>query len=124
MTRIIKISAKEIKKKDGNGTFISCSAKINGNWYRVKFTKECVGEPKKRGLYDLTVDDTNCSLQKGRARTNESGKTYVENDTFWVNKITNLRKYTEEELAEMNAKTMDELFGGRLEEVKDGELLL
>lgn len=118
MIRTIKLSAKEIKKTDGNGTFISCSAKIGAKWYRIKFTKEAVGEPKKRGLYDLTVDDSNCSLQRGRVKTKADGTQYTENDIFWVNKIEALRKYTEEELAEMNRKTMDGVFGAELEEIK------
>lgn len=118
MIRTIKLSAKEIKKTDGKGTFISCSAKIGGKWYRIKFTKEANGEPKKRGLYDLTVDDNNCSLQRGRVKTKADGTQYTENDIFWVNKIEALRQYTEEELAEMNRKTMDGVFGAELEELK------
>lgn len=110
MTRTFRISAKEIKKKDGTGSFISCSAKIGEKWYRVKFTKDCERSPKKRGLYDLTVKSEHMSVQKGKIKDG-----FTENDILWISEIETLRRYTEEELNEMNEAKLSEVFGGTKE---------
>lgn len=117
MERTFRISAKEIKKKDGTGSFISCSAKIGDSWYRVKFTQDCERAPRKRGLYDITVDYTAMSIQKGKVKD-----AYVENDIIWVKEIKRIRKYTDEELNAMNAEKLNKVFGATLEEIEDGDL--
>lgn len=112
MTQTFKISAKEIKKNDGTGTFVSCSAKINNNWYKIKFTKDCTVSIKTRGLYDITVKVDDMSRQKGKEKVNKGGKKVKENDTIWINSVVNLRKYTKEEMDEINRKDLAEVFGG------------
>lgn len=112
MTQTIKVSAKEIKKSDGTGTFPSCSAKIGEKWYKIKFTQDCTVSIKKRGLYDLTVKLDDISRQKGREKTLKGGKKVMDNDTLWIRKVVSLRKYTEEEMAELNRRDLDEVFGG------------
>lgn len=124
MTQLIKVSAKEIKKTDGTGSFISCSAKIGEKWYKIKFTKECTTDIKKRGLYDLKVNVDDISRQKGREKTLKGGKKVMDNDTLWIRKVVSLRKYTEEEMAELNRRDLDEVFGGYATVENDEELPL
>lgn len=117
MERTFRISAKEIKKKDGSGCFISCSAKIGNTWYRVKFTQDCERAPRKRGLYDITADDTAMSIQKGKVKDE-----YTENDIIWVREIKHIRKYTNDELNAMNTEKLNKVFGDTLEDIEEGEL--
>lgn len=107
--RTFTVHAKEVRKE--NRSFITCSAEINGRWYKIKFTKECNQMPKVRGLYELTIDFDNCSLEKGKPYTNAQGKKGVENDTIWVKSVISLRQYTEEELNANNRAVMYEIFG-------------
>lgn len=117
MERTFRISAKDIKKKDGSGSFISCSAKIGDSWYRVKFTRDCESSPRKRGLYDITVDDNSMSIQKGKVRD-----AYIENDTIWIREIKKMHKYTDDEINAMNTEKISKLFGKALDETDAGEL--
>lgn len=107
-TRTFMIACKEIKNNEQK--FIASTAKINGKWYKIKFTKECETAPRKKGLYDLTVDLKDISIQKGKKYTNKKGEEKIENDTLWINKTTNLRKYTEEELEKRNMEALSEVF--------------
>ena len=124
MKQTFKVSAKEIKKADGTGTFVSCSAKINNNWYKIKFTKECTVSIKTRGLYDITVKVDDMSRQKGREKATKNGKKVKENDTIWINNVVSLRKYTKEEMDEINRNALAVVFGGYAELEDDEELPL
>lgn len=108
--RTITIHAQEIKKE--KQSFIACSAEIGDKWYKIKFTKDCDGTPKRKGLYELTIDFDECSVEKGRAYTNSKGREGVANDTIWVRHIVGLRAYTEEELRAENRMAMNNIFGG------------
>ena len=108
--RTITLHAQEVKKE--KQTFIACSAEINNKWYKIKFTKECDGAPKKKGLYELTIDFDECSVEAGKHYTNSKGKDGVENDTIWVRHIVGLRQHTEEELKAANRMAMGNIFGG------------
>ena len=107
--RTITLHSQEIKKD--KQTFIVSSAEINGKWYKIKFTQNCVGYPKEKGLYELTIDFDDCSVEVGKKYTNSRGKSGVANDTIWVRHIVGLRKYTDEELAVANRQTMSNIFG-------------
>lgn len=107
--RTIELHSQEIKKD--KQTFIASSAEINGKWYKIKFTKECDGAPKTRGIYALTIDFDECSVEKGKAYTNQHGKKGVSNDIIWVRHIVGIRKYTDEELREANRMAMNSIFG-------------
>lgn len=107
--RNITIHAQEIKKD--KQSFIACSAEINKKWFKVKFTKECAEAPRTKGLYELTIDFDECSVEKGKAYTTNNGKKGVANDVIWVRHIVGIRKYTEEELRAANRSAMAELFG-------------
>lgn len=110
MTATIKIHTREIKK-DGK-KFFSSTANINGEWFKIKFTTECVGSPRARGLYDLTVDYDDCSVQKGSYYTSKTGEQKKDSDIIWVRKIADIRKYSDEELKEANRATMAAIFEG------------
>ena len=105
----ITLHAQEIKKD--KQSFIACSAEINNVWYKIKFVKGCEKAPTKRGLYILTIDFDNCSLEKGKWYTDKKGNDRKENDTIWVREISNIYQYTEEDLKASNRMTMASVFG-------------
>lgn len=108
--RTIKIYAKEIKKD--KQTFTVCSGKIGENYYKIKFRKTCKNAPDEIGVYDLTVDLKNCSIEKGKPYTDkETKKQKIGQATIWVEKIEDLRKYSDEELQEISLKNLQEIFG-------------
>lgn len=107
--RTIKMSAQEVKRD--NKKFIACSAEINGKWYKIKFTQDCINSPKTRGIYELTIDFDECSIEKGKKYENAKGKEGISNDTIWVKCIAGIRKYTEEELKATNRMAMSAIFG-------------
>ena len=107
--RTITLHSQEVKKE--KQTFIASSAEINGKWYKIKFTKYCEGAPKTRGLYELTIDFDECSIEVGKRYTNSKGKSGVSNDIIWVRSIVGIRKYTEEELKHENRMAMGYIFG-------------
>ena len=107
--RTIKIATREIKQE--KNSFCASSTKIGNTYYKVKFTKECEKTPKKRGLYDLTIDIDKCSIENGKKYVNEkTGFEGVSNPTIWVREIHNIRAYTEEELAAMNREKFAAVF--------------
>lgn len=108
------ISCKEVKNETQK--FIASTAKINGKWYKIKFTKDCELAPRKRGLYDITINLKDVSIEKGKVYINSRGETKLQNDTLWVRNTIKLRKYTEEELIKRNLETLSEVF-----EVDDDE---
>lgn len=112
MVRTITIHAREVKIEKLN--FIACDANINNTWYKIKFTKDCETTPKKKGLYDLTINLDDCSLQRGKAYTTKNGKKGTENSTIWVRNVIKLRAYTEEELQKINREGMLAAFDGNL----------
>lgn len=105
------------KVENGNQSFIACSAEIRGRWFKIKFNKTCEGAPTERGLYDLTFNFDDCSVENGRIYTRNNGDTGISNDTIWIKKIIELRKYSETELAEMNRANMCRIFGRESEDI-------
>ena len=104
----ITLHAQEVRKD--KQSFIACSAEINKKWYKIKFTKDCKDAPKEKGLYELTIDFDDCSIEKGKPFTSKSGKKGIANDNIWVRNITAIRKYTEDELKAANRVQMSALF--------------
>ena len=105
----IKLHAQEIKKD--KQSFIACSAEIRGKWYKVKFTKDCENAPKHKGLYDLTIDIDECSIEKGKIVENSKGKEVKTPDIIWVRCIAGITKYSEEKLKEENRTAFGSVFG-------------
>lgn len=100
MLHTFVLSAKEVKQE--KNTFIACSAKLGDTYYKIKFTRECEKAPKTRGLYDITIDEDKCSIQRGKKYTTKDGYDAIGNHIIWVREIAAIRKYTDEELAEIN----------------------
>lgn len=116
-TRTIKLHTQEIRKD--KQVFFASSAKIKDVWYKVKFTKDVTNMPKEKGLYDLTVDLDDCSFEKGKTYVSKkTGEVLLENSTIWVRKITDIRKYNDEDLKMINRAEMSEIFGEE-EEVEE-----
>ena len=111
-TKIIELHSQEIRKD--KQVFIASTAEINGKWYKIKFTKDCEKSPKVKGLYELTINFDDCSLERGKPYTNKEGKKGISSDVIWVRKITEIRQYTEDELKEANRIAMANVFGGWL----------
>lgn len=106
--RKITIHAREVKKD--KQSFIACTAEIGGRWYKIKFVKGCAKAPQLKGLYELTIDFDNCSIERGRKYVTNDGREGRDRDTIWVKEITEIRKYTDEEMKEMNRNAMFALF--------------
>lgn len=109
MARMFVVSAKEITQ--GKQKFIVCNTNVYGTWYKFKFTKECEKQPKKQGLYDISVESDNMSVQRGKPFTTKNGQVKEGNDIIWVRAIKSIRQYTEEELAQRNRDKLNEIFG-------------
>lgn len=107
--RSFTIHSQEIRKD--KQVFIASSAEINGKWYKIKFTKECGNAPRAKGLYELTINFDDCSLENGKPYTTNSGKKGISIDTIWVRKITEIRQFTEEELKAENRVALGNVFG-------------
>lgn len=121
INRTVVLHAQEIRKD--KQVFIACSAEINHKWYKIKFTKECEHTPKVKGLYEMTINFDDCSVEKGKPFIKKDGTEAIANSSIWVRKISNIRKITEEELKIANRKVMSEIFDGsnndELEETDD-----
>ena len=91
--------------------FIACSANINGVWFKIKFVKTCEKAPKEKGLYELTIDLRKCSLENGRTYKRADGTIGSSSPVIWVREIADIRKYTEEELAERDLSSLQSIFG-------------
>ncbi len=107
--RTIILHTQEIVKDKQK--FVAASAEINGKWYKIKFTQNCEGIPKKKGLYELTFNVDNCSVEHGKLYTTKDGETKTANDVIWVKEIVKLREFTKEELEELNRLVFKEVFG-------------
>ena len=106
--RTIEIYAKEIK--NDKQCFISATTKINGVWFKVKFTKECLNNPRTKGIYRLTINFDDCSIEKGEYYENKKGEPRRGNSIIWINKILRIEKKSEEELKEDNRKAFEDIF--------------
>lgn len=107
--RTIIIHAREVK--NDKQKFISCSAEINGKWYKIKFTKDVKDNPRDRGLYELTIDFDSCSIENGKYYDTSKGESRKENDTIWVSHIVGIKKYSEEDMKAINRSKMGAIFG-------------
>lgn len=106
--KVITLHTQEIKKD--KKVFYASSAEICGKWYKIKFTMDCEGAPKEKGLYTLTIDIDECSVETGKVVKNSAGKEVKTADIIWVKSIVNLQKYSDEDLKEENRKLMGNIF--------------
>lgn len=110
--RTIKIHSQQINK-DGK-KFIASSAQIGDKWFKIKFTQECNIQPKTKGLYDLTFNFDDASVEAGKKYTNKEGEKGVAPMTIWIKNVVNLRKYSDEELREDNRTKLAFIFDGEV----------
>lgn len=108
-TRKIILHTQEVK--NGNQKFTASSAEINGKWYKIKFRQNVLNAPKDKGLYELTLNFDNCSVERGHKYIDRNGDEQVSNPTIWVGYITAIRKFTDEDMRENNRLAMAEIFG-------------
>lgn len=100
MIKTITIHAREIKTEKNK--FISSSTKIGNTYYKVKFVQTCERSPREKGLFELTFDTLNASIQNGKKYITKDGYEALGNPTIWIKKITDIRKFTDEELSEIS----------------------
>lgn len=109
VVKTVTVYAKEIK--NGNTQFVANTTNINGNWYKVKFTKDCKESIKSRGIYELSAYVDDMSVERGKRGLNAKGKEVTYSPTIWVKSCVLLRKYTDEELKLRDRERMAEVFG-------------
>ena len=108
-TFTIKVSGKYVKNGDRKfPAFTSC---INGEWYKVKFTRNCPNAPTTNGVFDVTINIDNCSIGKGEPYTTKAGVSRISNPTIWVHNVIALRQYTDDDFKEQNRAKFAEIFG-------------
>ena len=108
--RTYELHTKEVT--NGSQKFPSSTAKIGDEYFKVKFTKDCNTSPKTSGVYDLKVALEDCSIQNGEIYTDKDGNKKRGNRTIWVRNVLELRKHSDEEMREANAKAMLEALEG------------
>lgn len=118
----INVYAREI---NSNGRmFVTCTANINNRWYKVKFKRGVANNPTVRGLYKMTIDVDDCSIEKGSKYTDKNGKTAVGNPTIWVGAIKSIEQYGDDYFKEKNREKFAEIFGNEnFEEIGNSEEL-
>lgn len=109
MIQTIKVFGREVV--NGSQKFISSSAEINKKWYKIKFVNGCNEVPSTKGIYEITFDTKNASLEKGKPYTTKNGKKGIDNPTIWIKKIIKNRPYTEEDYDRENEEVFSEVFG-------------
>lgn len=107
--KTFEVYAKAIK--DGNKSFIACSALIRDVWYKIKFKRNCKDNITESGMYELTAYVDDLSVEPGKTVTNKSGKKVKTNATIWVDKCVLLRKLTDDELKLRGRARLADVFG-------------
>lgn len=107
--RTITLHSQEVK--NGKQTFIASSAEIGGKWYKIKFTKDVNLVPKSKGLYELTFDLDDCSMERGKPYVSADGTVKLGNATLWIRDVVELLKYSEEQLKQANREALADVFG-------------
>ena len=105
------MSAREITKDKKH--FVACSAEINGQWYKIKFTRDCAGAPREKGLYKIWLNIDDCSYEPSRKMRREDGSEFTTNPTIWVKAIDRIQPFTEDELRERNRNQLADVFDNR-----------
>lgn len=91
----LTIYGKEVSTKEGN-KFPVFSTKINDEYFKIAFTRECINAPRSAGVYELTVDLRHLNEVKSSYISDKTGKRGC--STLWVKYVDTIRKKTQEEL--------------------------
>lgn len=103
----LTIYGKDVKTTDGK-TFPVFSSKINEEYFKIAFTRDCLNSPRVKGVYEITVDLKNLNEVKSTYISDKTGKRGA--STLWIKCVDTIRKRTEEELEEENLKRNLERF--------------
>lgn len=109
-TQKLTIYAKEIKLGDGK-SFVAFTTLVKTKWFKVKFTRNCLTTPKEKGMYHMTINIDDVSIEKEKFYTDKNGVKKKGNPTIWINKVVELSKYTEEELKQIREAKLESVFG-------------
>lgn len=60
----IKVKAKQCTTQNGR-KFLSYSAKLGDEWFKIKFRRDCSRYPQEQGWWELNLNSDDVSLQKG-----------------------------------------------------------
>ena len=112
--KTFRIYGKEIKTE--KNSFIAFSTKINNRYFKVKFTKDVDGVPKRKGVYNLTVNMKDISVQNGAKYEAKDGTIKDGTTTLWIRNLISVNKVSQEILDAENEKTVYELFNGESDE--------
>ena len=106
----LTIYGKEVSTKEGN-KFPVFSTKINDEYFKIAFTRECVNSPRSAGVYELTVDFRYINEVKSSYISDKTGKRGC--STLWVKNVDTIRKKTQEELELENLARNTVRFGSK-----------
>lgn len=105
---VLDIYATEVK--NGKVSFIACSTKIEGVFFKVKFRKNCKDMPREVGLYKMTLNMSQFSNQKSQEYIDREGNVKLGNPVLWVHDYEELRKLTDEEMKEIQIEKNKSMF--------------
>lgn len=107
-----RIFGKKIETKDGKVFTAYSTITSNGQYMKVKFTKDCENTPKKTGYLMLTTDSDCVSRQKGKDYTNKKQEVKKEPDILWINDVIKCEKDDkyELELKRQRSEEIEKLF--------------
>ena len=112
----LTIYGKDVKTNDGK-MFPVFSTKINDEYFKIAFTRECINSPRSAGVYEITVDLRNLNEKTSNYISEKTGKRGA--STLWIKAVDSIRKRTEEELAEENLKKNLDRFSNKSAEYKE-----
>ena len=87
------------------------STKINGVYYKIKFTQEVENKPNKVGVSVINVDEKYISIQDNLHYVSKDGELKKATSVIWVRKIDKIRELTEDENAELNKDKIKAIWG-------------
>lgn len=87
------------------------STKINGVYYKIKFTQDVDNKPNKVGVTSITVDERYISIQNNLHYADKEGNVKNATSVIWIRKIDSIRELTDEELSEINADKIKSIWG-------------
>lgn len=108
--KTIRIYGKEVKTE--KNSFITFSSKINNRYYKIKFTKDVDGVPKRKGVYNLTVNTKDISVQNGGKYEAKDGTIKDGTPTLWIKSFVTITKVPQDVLDAENKKVVDAIFDG------------
>ena len=107
--RSFRIYAKVVKLDDEE-SFITCSAKINDKYYKVRFRMTCPDYIKEYGVYEIKLKEEMINISRGKTYKTKDGIKGKENDTLWIKDYISLVKLSDEDLDKENRESVSDVF--------------